>query len=181
MPASGFGGLSRRSGLKPVIAAVNGLCLGGGFEMVINADMVVASASAQFALPEVKRGVVAIAGALPRVVRTVGRQRAMELALTGRTLSAGEARDWGLVNEVVDGNVVGQAVRVAEAIAENSPDSVIVGKAGIGMGWEGVGAEEGTRKLMERWQKALENGENTSEGLKAFVEKRRPSWRDSKL
>jgi enoyl-CoA hydratase/carnithine racemase len=81
MPPSGFGALSRRSGRKPIIAAVNGLAYGGGTELIVNCDMVVASKKATFGLPEVKRGVVAIAGALPRIVRTIGRPRAMELVL----------------------------------------------------------------------------------------------------
>ena len=151
--------------------------------MVINADLVVAAAAATFALPEVKRGVVALGGALPRVVRTIGKQRAMELALTGRTLTAQEARDWGLVNEVVDadGDVVAQAVKIAKAIADNSPDSVIVSKAGVDLAWEGLGAEEGSRQLLERWQTFLENGANMKEGLLAFVEKRKPQWTGSKL
>jgi enoyl-CoA hydratase/carnithine racemase len=73
--------------MKPIIAAVNGLAYGGGMEMLTNLDIVVAAKSATFALPEVKRGVVAMAGALPRIVRTIGRQRAMEMALTGRIVS----------------------------------------------------------------------------------------------
>lgn len=183
MPASGFGGLSRRAGLKPVICAVNGHCLGGGCEMVINADMVLASSQAVFALPEVKRGVVALAGALPRLVRTVGRQRAMEMALTGRNVSAVEAEKWGLVNEVVElpDHVVDRAVRIALAIAQNSPDAVIVSREGVRIGWEGVGAEDGTRLLTELWARRLYSGDNLKEGVKAFVEKRKPRWVDSKL
>jgi enoyl-CoA hydratase/carnithine racemase len=188
MPASGFGGLSRRSGKKPVIAAVNGICFGGGCEMVVNADMVVASESATFALPEVKRGVVALAGALTRLVRTVGRQRALEMALTGRTLSAAEAERWGLVNKVVgkggeglDSEVVKAAIQMAEMIAENSPDSVIVSREGIKLGWEGVGAEEGTKVLEREWYPRMDRGENMKEGVRAFVEKRKPRWVASKL
>jgi len=183
MPASGFGGLSRRAGKKPVIAAVNGLAFGGGCEMVINCDMVVASHSAQFALPEVKRGVAAIAGALPRLVRTVGRPRAMEMALTGRTVLAEEAREWGLVNGVCrEGeDVVGRAVGLAEMVSANSPDSVVVSREGIKMGWEGVGAEEGSRLLGEVWFERLQRGENMREGVRAFVEKRKPRWVPSKL
>jgi enoyl-CoA hydratase/carnithine racemase len=188
MPSSGFGGLSRRGGRKPVIAAVNGICFGGGCEMVVNTDMVVASEKATFALPEVKRGVVALAGALPRLVRTVGKQRAMEMALTGRTLDAREAERWGLVNRVVgsggegaDSEVVKEAVRMAEMIAENSPDSVIVSREGIKLGWEGVGAEEGTRLLDENWYQKMNGAENMTEGLRAFVEKRKPRWVPSKL
>jgi enoyl-CoA hydratase/carnithine racemase len=190
MPPSGFGGLSRRAGKKPVICAVNGICFGGGCEMIVNADMVIASEDATFALPEVKRGVIALAGALTRLVRTVGRQRGMEMALTGRTLSAQEAEKWGLVNRVVssaragegpDSEVVKEAIRMAEMIAENSPDSVIVSREGIKLGWEGVGAEEGTRILEREWYPRMDRGENMKEGVRAFVEKRRPKWVPSKL
>jgi len=188
MPSSGFGGISRRSGKKPLIAAVNGICFGGGCEIAINADIVVASDKALFALPEVKRGVIALAGALTRLTRTVGKQRAMEMALTGRTLSAKEAESWGLVNKVVgsagegeSSEVVKAAIKLAEEIAENSPDSVIVSREGIKLGWEGVGAEEGTRLLAENWYKRIDNGENMVEGVRAFVEKRKPNWVPSKL
>ncbi|KAG7005574.1 hypothetical protein G7Y79_00019g047540 [Physcia stellaris] len=184
MPPSGFGGLSRRIGKKPVIAAVNGVAMGGGCEIIINCDIVLASVAAKFALPEVKRGVIALAGALPRLVRTVGKQRAMEMALTGRTLDAHEARVWGLVNEVVEGEprmVVERALEVATAIAANSPDSVVVSREGVLLGWHGLGAEEGTESLIQGSWKRMEGGENMKEGVKAFVEKRTPRWVDSKL
>lgn len=184
MPPSGFGALSRRTGLKPVIAAVNGLAYGGGTEIIVNCDLIVASSKATFALPEVKRGVVAIAGALPRLARTVGRPRAMEMALTGRTVSAKEAREWGLINQVVgdrEGEVVEAAVGYAKMIAANSPDAVIISREGIKMGWESVGAEEGSRLLVENWQSRLTAGENIKEGLRAFVEKRKPEWKAAKL
>lgn len=146
--------------------------------MTVNCDMVVASRSANFGLPEVKRGVVAIAGAPPRLVRTVGKQRAMEMALTGRTVGAEEAREWGLVNKVVeDGTVVNAAVELAKAVAENSPDAVIVSRQGVMVGWEGVGAEEGTRVWTEQWYPKLLAGENMKEGVRAFVEKRKPKWK----
>lgn len=195
MPGSGFGGLARRKGRKPVICAVNGLCLGGGAEMAINADIVVASSRAVFALPEVRRGVVALAGALPRLVRTVGKQRAMEMVLTGRMVGAAEAERWGLVNcliEVGDGEgrdgeeavsraVVLKALEIAGEIAGNSPDAVLVSREGVKLGWEGIGADEATAMLSETWVKRLYEGENIKEGLKAFVEKRKPVWADSKL
>ena len=190
MPSSGFGGLSRRRGKKPVIAAVNGLAHGGGCEIVVNCDIVLASPGAVFALPEVKRGVAAIAGALPRLVRVLGRQRAMEMALTGRNVAAGEAREWGLCNGVsekdgggvgVTGGVVEMAVRFAQSISENSPDSVVVSKEGVELGWEGIGVEEGSERLMKGIWKGLEQGENVKEGLRAFVEKRAPRWVPSKL
>ncbi|KAJ6172560.1 hypothetical protein N7470_001627 [Penicillium chermesinum] len=169
-PASGFGGLSRRKGRKPVLAAVNGLCFGGGSEMVINCDMVIASSRAVFGLPEVKRGVVALAGALTRIVRTVGKQRAMEMALTGRNISEENSK-----------KVVERAVAVAGLIAANSPDAVLVSREGIKLGWESVGADEATTMLNETWVRRLYEGENIKEGLNAFVEKRKPVWKDSKL
>ncbi|KAL9624851.1 MAG: hypothetical protein Q9160_000898 [Pyrenula sp. 1 TL-2023] len=181
----------------PVILALNGLAHGGGTEILINADLAYASRTAVIALPEVKRGVTAIAGALPRLIRTVGRPRAMEMALTGRNLDAEEAAAWGLINGVVEADadadkleeveevvkraVVRKAVDVAQSICENSPDSVIVTREGVKMGWEGVGADEATRLVAEAWGPRLMMGENTREGVRAFVEKRMPRWRDSKL
>ena len=183
MPSSGFAGLSRRTGKKPVIAAVNGIAYGGGFEAVVNCDLVIASATAKFCFPEVKRGVAPFAGAMPRLVRTIGKQRAMELMLTGRVLPAREAKEWALVNVICpEGrDVVDEALKWAKVIAENSPDSVIVTKQGINWGWEGVGADDGTRISNSLWHHKLLAGDNIKEGLKAFVEKRSPRWTDSKL
>ncbi|KAL2164811.1 hypothetical protein VTH06DRAFT_107 [Thermothelomyces fergusii] len=180
----GFGGLSNRAGKKPVIAAVNGLCLGGGMEMVVNCDLVVADgARARFGLPEVGRGVVAVAGALPRLVRTVGRQRAAEMALLGRAgYTAEQMRDWGLVNFVVaEGAAVREAVRLAEEIAANSPDAVIASREGLRLGWEPLGPQAGTDLLERGVYGRIDGGENMREGLRSFVEKRKPVWKDSKL
>jgi len=150
--------------------------------MIINADIVIADQGAKFGLPEVKIGVVALAGALTRLTRTVGKQRAMEMALTGRTLSAEEAREWGIVNKVVEkGKSMEEAIKMAELIAANSPDSVIVSREGVKMGWEGVSAEEGTRLVMENWYSRMDGGENMKEGVRSFVEKRKPRWVPSKL
>lgn len=187
---SGFGGISRRRGRKPIIAAVNGLAHGGGCEIIINCDVVLASPSAVFALPEVKRGVVAIAGALPRLARIVGRMRAMEMALTGRNVGAEEARDWGLSNAVsdkdgdgigVEGGVVQLAVAWAQEMSRKSPDSIMASKEGVELAWEGISVEEGSQKLVDGIWKKMEAGENMKEGLKAFGEKRTPRWVDSKL
>jgi hypothetical protein len=142
---------------------VNGLAFGGGTEISINSDIVIASKNASFCLPEVKRGLVAVAGAPPRLIRTVGRQRAMEMALTGRPISATEAEKWGLVNHVIEGGneeVVKAALEVAKSIADNSPDAVIVSRQGVAIGWEGVGAEEGTRIWQETWYGRLLKGDN---------------------
>ena len=176
--------MSRREGKKPVIAAVNAICYGGGCEAIINCDMVVAAKKATFALPEVKIGVVAAAGALPRLIRTVGKPRAMEMSLTGRVVPAEEAREWGLVNKVVgdrDGEVVEAAVEYARLIAANSPDSVIVTRESVKLGWEGIGAEDATRIADHVYSQRLHAGENLKEGVRAFVEKRKPNYTPSKL
>ncbi|KAK4222973.1 putative enoyl-CoA hydratase/carnithine racemase [Podospora fimiseda] len=183
-PVEGFGGLSNRTGKKPIIAAVNGLCYGGGMEMVINCDLVLASDSnAKFGLPEVTKGVVAVAGALPRLVRIVGRQRASELALLGRVgYTAREMKEWGLVNFVVEGEgdkVVEEAVKVAEEMAGNcSPDAVIVSREGLRMGMEGVGPVLGTEVVMRGVFGRIDKGENMKEGTRSFVEKRKAVWED---
>ncbi|RYP70676.1 hypothetical protein DL771_005280 [Monosporascus sp. 5C6A] len=186
LPRGGFGGLSNRGGKKPVIAAVNGACLGGGFEMVLNCDLVVASrAAAVFGLPEVGVGVVAVQGALPRLARSLGsRQRALEMALAGRSYDAARMREWGLVNEIVEGDgaaVVGAALGWAERIAANSPDAVIVSREGIKLGCEGVNPEVATDILIKGWYARIEGGENMVEGVRSFIEKRKPVWKDSKL
>lgn len=152
--------------------------------MIINVDLVLASPKAVFGLPESKVGVVAVGGALPRLVRTVGKQRAMEMALLGRNISAEKAREWGLVNHVVEdgeGKVVDKATEWAGVVAENSPDSVIVSKVGVDMGWKGHGVEKETVKLSEEWYEKIDKGENMIEGVRAFVGKRKPRWVDSKL
>ncbi|KAL9100016.1 MAG: hypothetical protein Q9163_004552 [Psora crenata] len=187
MPSSGFGGLSKRRGKKPVIAAVNGLAHGGGCEIVVNCDLVLASPLARFALPEVKRGVAAMAGALPRLGRVVGRMRAMEMALTGRELGAEEARAWGLCNAIAgkdgagNGGVVEMAISWAKEITANSPDSVLVSKEGVELGLDGIGVQEATQRLIDGMARGMEAGENIKEGLRAFVEKRPPNWVSSKL
>ncbi|KAK5944988.1 hypothetical protein PMZ80_002191 [Knufia obscura] len=196
LPAGGFGGLSRRTGKKPVIGAINGLAYGGGMEAVANLDIVVASKSAKFCLSEVKRGVVAAAGALPRLARAIGRVRAMEMALTGRVVSADEGQQFGFVNYVADDHatptaededeiiqrpVVQKALAIAKDISANSPDSVIISKAGVNSGWEEGSVENATRVQDLLYSQRLADGENIHEGVKSFVEKREPRWRDSKL
>ncbi|KAF3062173.1 Carnitinyl-CoA dehydratase [Daldinia childiae] len=183
-PLGGFGGMSNRGGLKPIIGAVNGICFGGGMEMAINCDLIVAAASASFSLPEVTIGVIALAGALPRLARSVGRQRAAEMALSGKKYGAKEMLAWGLVNEVVEGDskaVLEKALEWAQRIAGNSPDAVIVSREGLKLGWEGVGPEQGTDILVKGWFGRIEKGDNAIEGVKSFVERRKPVWKDSKL
>ena len=177
-PPTGFGGLTRRVGLKPIIAAVNGHAHGGGFELALNADLVFASPNATFRLPDVLRGTAALQGALPRLVRTLGMQRAGLVALTGYRVGAEEAREWGLVVEVVeDGDVVERAVEVASAVARDcSPDSIVATRAGLREAWETGCVERATQAVEERWGGFVYGGENLREGIRAFVEKRRPVW-----
>lgn len=181
----GFGGLSNRTGKKPVIAAVNGACLGGGMEMVINCDLVVAGPRAKFGLPEAKRGVIPVAGALPRLMKTVGKQRASEMTLLGRMYGPEEMREWGLVNFVVDvpqdGDVADEAVRLAAEIAANSPDSVITSREGLSLGWEAMGPVQSTELVGKGLYGRMDGGENMKEGLNSFLEKRESVWKDSKL
>ncbi|KAH8650072.1 enoyl-CoA hydratase/isomerase [Xylariales sp. PMI_506] len=180
--APAFKPLSRRLGKKPVIAAVNGLAMGGGCEFVVNCDIVVAAEDAYFGLPEVKRGVAAIGGALPRLLRTVGLQRATEFALTGRRATAQEMHAWGVVNKVVPRErVVEEAVGYARMIAENSPDAIICTRAGLRQGWETASVERSVEVTLEREFAELQRGENILEGLKAFAEKREPQWKASRL
>lgn len=181
--ADGFGGLSSRRGKKPIISAVHGVCLGGGFEMVANTDLIVAHESSVFSLPEVTRGIAPIAGILPRLVLTVGMQRASELAFTGRVLTAREAMEWGIVNQVVNGDedVVDVAIVLAKRISKMSPDSIIVSREALRAVYDGDGVDAGMNKIREgAWQR-LQSEDNIEEGLRAFVEKRDPVWVDSKL
>ncbi|KAK7427224.1 hypothetical protein QQZ08_006337 [Neonectria magnoliae] len=180
--APAFKPLSRRLGKKPVIAAVNGLAMGGGCEFIVNCDLVVAAEDAYFGLPEVRRGIAAIGGALPRLIRTIGLQRASEFALTGRNVSAQEMLQWGIVNKVVPkAEVVQEAVKFAEAIAKNSPDAIICTRAGIRQGWETAAVERAVECTLEKEFAELQKGENIIEGLKAFAEKREPVWKGSRL
>ncbi|OCK92910.1 ClpP/crotonase [Cenococcum geophilum 1.58] len=182
-PPGGFAGISRRSGKKPIIAAVNGFALGGGFEIVLNCDMVVASPMATFGLPEALRGIYAGAGGPARLVRNVGLPIASEIALTGRQLTAQEARDLHLVNKISPSpdTVVDEAIKLANGIANISPDSAIVTRASLREAWETSSVERATELVHQRFNEALLQGENAKEGLAAFAQKRKPQWRPSKL
>ncbi|KAH7412543.1 ClpP/crotonase-like domain-containing protein [Cadophora sp. MPI-SDFR-AT-0126] len=195
MAAPGLAGLPRRSGKKPIIAAVNGICMGGGFEMIANCDMILAASTAVFSLPEIKRGIVPVAGCLPRLVRTLGLQRTTDLVLTGRSVSAKTLEGWGLVNSVIEVSkrakgsenvgegkeVVDAAIELAKEMCSNSPDALIVGRTGIRLAWEAGSVEDAVDVLERDWYPGLVKGENFKEGIKAFVEKRKPVWVESKL
>ncbi|KAF2837362.1 carnitinyl-CoA dehydratase [Patellaria atrata CBS 101060] len=180
-PQGGFGGMTNRTGKKPIICAVNGHAHGGGFEIVLNADVTFASPNATFALPEVLRGVAALAGALPRAMHLFGNHRCMDLILTGRRLSIEEAVQWGLVKEVVSQDkLVARAVEYAIEIASNAPDSVIISRLAAREAWE-TGVSRATMRGQELWAEAMLKSKNASEGLTAYREKRDPNWFPSHL
>ncbi|KAF1815703.1 enoyl-CoA hydratase-like protein [Eremomyces bilateralis CBS 781.70] len=182
-PASGFAGVSRRVGKKPVLAAVNGWALGGGFEIVLNCDMVVAAPTAKFGLPEALRGLYAAAGGLPRIVRNVGIPLASEIAMTGRQLTAEEALRFNLINRIAQSQatVVSEAVELAQKIAALSPDAVIVTRAGLREAWETASVEGAARVTSEQYGAKLMKGDNIRIGLAAFAQKKQPKWVPSKL
>ena len=183
MAPPGLAGLPRRSGRKPIIAAVNGICMGGGFEMIANCDLVIASASATFCLPEAKRGIVPVAGCLPRLALTLGPQRTMDLVLTGRVVSATVLHEWGLVSRLASAeeDVAQVAQRVARDMCRNSPDALIVGRLGVRLGWEAGSVEDAVTSLAENKYPRLVAGANFKEGIAAFEQKRPPRWTNPKL
>ena len=134
--------------------------------MALNADMILMAPSASLGFPEVKRGVVALAGALPRLRAQVGRVRAMEMVLMGRNVGSEEARAWGLCNGVAGkdgdegGGVVDMAVEWAGVVAGNSPDAVRVSKEGVELGGDGLGVVEATGRLEKGLWKRVEGGVN---------------------
>lgn len=176
--APGFGGLASRFDLtKPVIAAVNGIAMGGGFEIVLACDLAVASSNAVFALPEPRVGLAALAGGIQRLPQQVGLKRAMELLLTGRRVSASEALSLGLVNEVEEGDVMEAARRLAGELLACSPMAVRATKEAALRGLS-TSVEEG---LFGGWDypamKAMSASEDAVEGPAAFAVKRPPVWK----
>ncbi|KAF2157486.1 enoyl-CoA hydratase-like protein [Myriangium duriaei CBS 260.36] len=182
-PPGGFMAISRRQGKKPVIAAVNGWAMGGGFEIVLGCDMVVAAPKAVFALPEASRGLYAAAGGLSRLVRVVGKMVASEIAMAGRKLSAEEAVRYHVANKVSKTNesVVPEAIELAKSIAGLSPDAIIVTRQGLLDSWEVGSVERATQLTEERYGPQLRRSQNLSIGLAAFAAKKAPQWVPSKL
>lgn len=172
----GFGGFVRRERTKPVVAAVDGPALAGGCELVLACDMVVASTSAAFGLPEVKRSLVAAAGGLFRLPRAVPRNVAMELALTGDPMPAARAYQLGLVNELVDpGKALEAAIGLAERICANAPLAVRESRQ-IVMAAQTNGDEEMWRRTGQALGR-VGSTEDFAEGPRAFIEKRAPVWK----
>jgi enoyl-CoA hydratase/carnithine racemase len=150
--------------------------------MAANCDIVIASERATFGLPEARRGIAAVAGSLPRLVRVLGKQRAAEISLTGLPVPASQLERWGLVNRVVEHNqLLASTLQIATAVSENSPDSIRVTMEGLHAGWEVASVEEASSALVDGWYQKLIAGENFREGVRAFVDKRKPQWRPCRL
>jgi len=178
IPTSGFAGLtSRFDNPKPVIAAVNGVALGGGFEIALACDIVVASENASFGLPEPRVGLAALAGGIHRLPRQISLKHAMGMLLTGRRVPAEEGRALGFVNEVVPaGELMGAARRWADAILECAPLSVRASKEAALRGLDQSSLEEAISTRYEGLVRMVKS-EDFVEGPRAFAEKRKPSWK----
>ena len=176
--ASGFGGLSHRLDLtKPVIAAVNGFAMGGGFEIALACDLIVAAENATFALPEPSVGLAATAGGLLRLPREIGMKRAMGMILTGRRVNAEEGLSLGFVNEVVPTHqALSGAKRWAQQILKLSPMSIRASKQVVSRGYEMPLKQALPEQLLFPAVKAMLTSADFVEGPKAFSEKRKPSW-----
>jgi enoyl-CoA hydratase len=171
----GFGGITKRDFAKPLIAAVNGSALAGGFEMMISCDMVVAAEHAMFGIPEAKRGLVAGAGGLIRLPKRVPIAIAYEMALTGDPISAQRAYELGLVNEVVPGDrVLDTAIALAEKIAANAPLAVRTSKDVMRRASELT--EDESWVINDEAFAKIGQSADALEGAIAFAEKRAPKW-----
>ncbi len=174
LPGRGLG-FTQRPPRKPVIAAVEGYALAGGTELVLATDLVVASTTAKFGIPEVKRGLVAAGGGLLRLPRRIPYQKALELALTGESFTAEQGVAWGFVNTLSEpGRALAEAIELAGRITANGPLAVAVTKEIVtrSAGWTEA----------EMWQKQLElimpvfASNDAKEGAVAFAQKRAPNW-----
>jgi crotonobetainyl-CoA hydratase len=177
----GFGGITEMFDMpKPLIAAINGWAAGGGLEIALACDLIVASRDARLALPEVTRGLVPDAGGMLRLPKRVPRALAMEMMLTGRPVEAEEAERWGLVNRVVaPGELMDEARSLAEQIVAAAPLAVEAVKA-IVAATEELSVEDGYAALrsgaVPAYQRSNES-EDAKEGPRAFAEGRDPDWR----
>ena len=172
----GFAGITQRSSAKPLIAAIEGFAVAGGFEVALSCDLIVAARGARLGIPEVKRSLVAAAGALFRLPRRIPYHLAMELALTGDPIDAERAHELGLVNRLAEpGAALDKALELASAIVKNGPLALTASKEIVGNAldwteaeaWEKQGAIAGPVMVSE----------DAREGATAFAEKRDPVWK----
>jgi len=175
VPGRGFGGLVEAPPRKPLVAAVEGWALGGGFELVLACDLVVAGRSARFGLPEATRGLIARAGGAVRLPRRLPRAIALEILLTGAALTAERAAAHGLVNRVVDdGGALAAACELAAAVAANAPLAVSAAKALVVDSADWPEAELFTRQAA--YTEPVFASADAQEGARAFAERRTPRW-----
>lgn len=161
---------------KPVIAAVSGFCLGGGCELAMTCDMIIASETARFGQPEIKIGVMPGAGGTQRLTRAIGKARAMEMVLTGRFITAEEALSLGLINKVVPVEMyLREAATLASEIAQMSPIAAQLAKESINRAFE-THLDEGLHFERKNFYLCF-SSEDQKEGMKAFIEKRKPEFK----
>jgi enoyl-CoA hydratase len=161
---------------KPVIAAVSGYALGGGCELAMSCDMIVASETAKFGQPEVTIGVIPGAGGTQRLTRAIGKALAMEMVLNNRMLTAGEAAQFGLVNRVVPvERFLEEALALASEVAGRAPLAVRLGKEAVNKAFE-LSLTEGLEAERRAFYMLFAT-EDQKEGMKAFIEKARPNWK----
>ncbi len=173
----GFGGLTSRFDLrKPVIAAVNGVAMGGGFEVALACDLIIASENALFALPEPRVGLAAIAGGLQRLPRQIGTKRALGMILTGRHVPAREGKELGFVNEVVpQAELMDAALRWADEILKCAPLSIRASKEVVYDSFDYPSLQESMQATYDGIFNMRDSADFV-EGPKAFAEKRPPRW-----
>ena len=173
----GFGGLTSRFNLtKPVIAAVNGVAMGGGFEIALACDLIIASENAKFALPEPKVGLAALAGGLNRLPRQIGPKRALGMILTGRHVSPEEGKELGFVNDVVPHHeLMNAAMDWAKQICACAPLSIRASKDVVYKSLDSASLQDAMEGRYDS-VKAMVSSEDFIEGPKAFAEKRTPNW-----
>ncbi len=180
VPPTGFAGLTSRWDLdKPVIAAVNGVAMGGGFEIALACDIIIASDNATFALPEPKVGLAALAGGLHRLPRTIGVKRAMGMILTGRSVPAEEGLALGFVHAVVpQAELLDAARALAAQICALSPMSIRASKQVVARSLDTASLQEAYEGQMKHPAvAALWRSEDLKEGPLAFAQKRKPEWK----
>lgn len=160
---------------KPVIAAVSGWALGGGCEIALSCDMIIASDSAKFGLPEINLGVIPGAGGTQRLVRVVGKALAMEMILNDRRINAQEALQYGLVNRVVPvSDYLNEAMKLADEIASRAPLAIRAAKKMINQSYERFLSDSLAEEKQVFYN--LFSSDDQKEGMNAFVEKRKPNW-----
>ena len=176
----GFGGIQELPNLnKPLIAAVNGMAVGGGFELALSCDMILASTTARFGLPEINAGTIADAASI-KLPKRMPYHVAMELLLTGRFMEAEEAKRWGIVNEVVEPDaLIDRAWELARLLA-SGPPLVFAAIKEVVRETENLRAQDALSRVMKRQFPTVDrlyDSEDLMEGFRAFAEKRPPSWK----